>query len=140
MTCENAASCHPSRRQVVTGAGAAAAFAVPGLSACGAGDDGAAAPSGPPITVQAADVPVGGGLIEGEYVVTQPEEGTYKAFSSTCTHQGCKVTRVESEQIVCDCHGSYFSMTDGSVQTGPARDALPEVGVKDADGELTVGG
>lgn len=41
-----------------------------------------AAPSGP--SVATADVPVGGGVIldDAKYVVTQPTEGEFKAFSS----------------------------------------------------------
>ena len=44
-------------------------------------------PKGP--SVAAAKVPVGGGVIraDADYVVTQPQEGTYKAFAKTCTHE-----------------------------------------------------
>ena len=76
----------------------------------------------------AADVPVGGGVIldKEKLVVTQPEAGTFKAFSSTCTHQGCTVTKVADGTIDCPCHGSTFSVEDGSVQGGPAPSPLPE--------------
>ena len=85
-----------------------------------------AAPSGP--SVATADVPTGGGVILGDadYVVTQPTKGTYKAFSKICTHQGCPVTKVEGGLIQCPCHGSEFSVEDGSVKQGPARKALAE--------------
>ena len=48
--------------------------------------------SSPPATV-----PVGGGVIltKDEVVVTQPEAGTFKAFSAVCTHQGCLVGLVD---------------------------------------------
>jgi Rieske Fe-S protein len=58
-------------------------------------------------------------------VVTQPTSGQFKAFSAVCTHQGCIVAKVESGSIVCTCHQSHFSITDGSVQSGPAPSALP---------------
>ncbi|MBR7832787.1 Rieske 2Fe-2S domain-containing protein [Actinospica durhamensis] len=73
-----------------------------------------------------AKVPVGGGFIDTDasVVVTQPESGTYKAFSSICTHQGCPVTSVTNNVIQCPCHGSQYSAKDGSVITGPATQAL----------------
>ena len=73
-----------------------------------------------------ASVPVGGGVIvtEGEIVVTQPTEGEFKGFTSICTHQQCPVTSVEDGVIACNCHGSQFSITDGSVVRGPATEPL----------------
>ena len=73
-----------------------------------------------------ADVPVGGGVILADpaLVITQPTAGDFKAFSSICTHQGCAVAEVAANEIVCPCHGSKFSATDGSVLAGPATQAL----------------
>lgn len=78
-----------------------------------------------------ADVPVGGGYLAAEHnvVVTQPTSGQFRAFSATCTHAGCPVTSVSGGTINCDCHGSRFSVTDGSVQGGPAPAPLPEVAI-----------
>jgi Rieske Fe-S protein len=83
---------------------------------------------GTPLTA-AADVPVGGGVIisSEQIVVTQPTAGEFRAFGSTCTHQGCQVARVEDGLIQCPCHGSRYSVADGSVQAGPAPSPLPEV-------------
>ncbi|MDQ3629118.1 MAG: Rieske (2Fe-2S) protein [Actinomycetota bacterium] len=83
----------------------------------------------------AADVPVGGGSIFGDagVVVTQPAEGEFMAFSSVCTHQGCQVADV-TETINCDCHGSRFSIEDGSVVGGPAPSALSEIQIS-VDGD-----
>jgi Rieske Fe-S protein len=79
-----------------------------------------------------AEVPVGGGMIVTgqKIVVTQPEAGTFRAFSSTCTHMGCQVNTVAGGTINCPCHGSKFSVADGSVQAGPAKSPLPERAVK----------
>jgi len=84
------------------------------------------APSGP--SVDTADVPVGGGVIldDADFVVTQPTRCTYKAFSKICTHQGCPVTEVSSAGIACKCHGSVFSLKDGSVVNPPASKPLAE--------------
>jgi Rieske Fe-S protein len=59
-------------------------------------------------------------------VVTQPSAGKFKAFSATCTHQGCPVAGVDGGTINCTCHGSKFSIEDGSVTKGPATKALVE--------------
>jgi nitrite reductase/ring-hydroxylating ferredoxin subunit len=83
-----------------------------------------------------ADVPVGGGVIKGKYVVTQPDKGTYKAFSSICPHAQCTVGSIKDGTIICPCHGSKFSVTDGSVTNGPAQTGLPETSVKVADGNI----
>ena len=60
-------------------------------------------------------------------MVTQPTEGDFKGFSAICTHQGCTVGSVSDGTINCACHGSQFSIEDGSVTAGPATAALPEV-------------
>src|SRR5687767_4758617 len=117
-----------TRRAVL--AGAAGITAVTVLAACGddsddGGSTGDNSTGGAAASVLAtkADIPVGGGKIfkdGGGVVVTQPEAGQFKAFSSICTHQSCVVTDVAAEGINCRCHGSVFSSTDGSVKNGPA--------------------
>lgn len=76
-------------------------------------------------------MPVGGGTIidADKVVVTQPAEGDFKAFSSICTHQGCPVSSVSDGTINCTCHGSRFSIEDGSVVQGPATRALDGVDI-----------
>ena len=97
-----------------------------------------AAPSGP--GVARSEVPVGGGVIldGADYVITQPSSGRFKAFSKICTHQSCPVTAVEGRTINCSCHGSKFSIKDGSVQNGPATRPLPEAEVTVAGDEVVV--
>ncbi|MFJ6700521.1 Rieske (2Fe-2S) protein [Streptomyces sp. NPDC091272] len=74
-----------------------------------------------------ADIPVGGGKVfkDEKVVVTQPVAGSFKAFSSACTHQGCSVTDVSGGTINCPCHGSKFRVADASVAGGPAQQPLP---------------
>lgn len=85
--------------------------------------------------VRSDAVPVGGGVILAEHgvVVTQPAEGEFVAFDSTCTHRGCAVRAVAAGTISCFCHGSRFRITDGSVAGGPAPAPLPrrEITVRD---------
>jgi Rieske Fe-S protein len=85
---------------------------------------------GATVLAAVSEVPVGGGVIKGDYVITQPASGTFKAFSKVCTHQGCDVNKVDGGLISCPCHGSQFSIEDGSVKGGPAPKGLPETNVK----------
>ena len=85
----------------------------------------------------AADVPQGGGIISGDLVITQPTSGQYKAFSKVCTHAGCDVNKIDAGVISCPCHGSKFSIEDGSPTAGPATKGLPETKVK-LDGQNIV--
>ena len=62
-------------------------------------------------------------------VLTQPTKGDFKAFSSTCTHQGCLATSSSDGEIPCPCHGSTFSIEDGSVINGPATTGLAAVDI-----------
>ena len=80
---------------------------------------------------QVSDIPVGGGVIidEPAVVITQPAEGEVKAFTAICTHQGCLVSEVVDNEIICPCHGSRFSAVDGSVTNGPATTGLTAAGV-----------
>lgn len=85
-----------------------------------------AVPEGTPVAV--ADLAVGGGVVVGEtYVVTQPTEGEFKAFSAICTHQGCAVGSVEDGMIICPCHKSHFDIATGEPLEGPAQEPLPTV-------------
>jgi Rieske Fe-S protein len=132
-----------SRRTLLAGAaavgvGAAAAGA---LAACtSTGGPGTGAPAAGPVTVSAAQIPVGGGKIfeAQQVVVVQPTAGSFKAFSAICTHQGCVVASVANGKIICPCHNSEFSATDGSVTQGPAVTALAAKTVSQSGDTLTV--
>jgi len=95
-------------------------------------------PSGP--SVAAAKVPVGGGVIldDADYVITQPKKGTYKAFTKICTHEQCKVKSVSDGTINCNCHGSKFSIDDGSVANPPANSPLEEFKTTVFDDEVYI--
>ncbi|MEU4622888.1 Rieske (2Fe-2S) protein [Actinoplanes sp. NPDC023801] len=111
-----------------------------GSTAAGDGGDtggGNTGGGGGTVLVAASKVAVGGGVILDELVVTQPAEGTFKAFSNVCTHQGCKVTEIKNKQIVCRCHSSFFSIEDGSPVSGPAAQPLAATKVE-LDGDNVV--
>ncbi|MFF5446544.1 Rieske (2Fe-2S) protein [Streptomyces sp. NPDC012888] len=135
-------------RRTVLAAGAAA-LAGGALTACGEATEPTPESSGSPATggaavpkglVKASEVPVGGGTVlkAEKIVVTQPEAGTFKAFSAVCTHQGCLVNKVQDGSIVCPCHDSEFDASDGAVTKGPATKPLPERKVQVTGGEITL--
>jgi len=106
------------------GAATSGSAAAPSAASTGAAS-GSAAPAAAALATT-AEVPEGGGkIIDGKnIVITQPQAGSFKAFTAVCTHQGCLVTQVTGGSIVCPCHGSKFSIEDGSPQAGPAQSAL----------------
>ena len=67
------------------------------------------------------EVAVGSGVIyaDQKIVVTQPTKGEFKGFSAICKHAGCTVGSIEGDEIVCPCHGSRYSIVDGSPTAGP---------------------
>ena len=135
-----------TRRVVLAGAGAAAVVVLTGCQTYDQRNAGPAGnqPAGSNPTdkdddddtgidtlAQTSDVPVGGGIVldRQAIVITQPKAGTFKAFTATCTHQGCTVAEVKNGTINCPCHGSKFKMADGSVANGPATRGLREIGI-----------
>lgn len=133
-----------SRRAVLAGgATAAAAVAITSLAGCATYGGAAKQPAatGPVPLGKTADIPVGGGKIfaTGPVVVTQPVSGTFKCFTAVCTHQGCTVDNVRKGTINCGCHGSQYSITDGSVVTGPASVPLAAESITVTDGAITLG-
>ncbi|WP_030316250.1 Rieske (2Fe-2S) protein [Streptomyces sp. NRRL B-3229] len=145
----------PARRTVVAAVGAAGLAVA--LTACGSDSDssgsstsqadanagGGASPSsgsGGTALAKTSDIPEGGGTIfkDKGVVVTQPTAGTFKAFSSKCTHQGCAVGSVADGVIVCPCHNSHFSVEDGSVKKGPATQPLPAAQISVSGDSITL--
>lgn len=139
---------HVSRR-TVTGL-ATAGLSLPILAACGDDEPGTASdpaggsgssPAAPETSsggggsadavASTSDIEVGGGSVfpDAQVVITQPTEGEFKAFNITCTHQGCPVESVSDGHINCPCHGSKFSIEDGSPDGGPATSPLEEVSI-----------
>ena len=140
--------------------GAAAA-----LAACGGSDGGATASSSAATSPESAGSPsssaaassdaapqgevlgpvdqvvVGSGVVyDGpKVVVTQPAQGDVRGFTAVCPHQGCLVSEVTNNEILCPCHGSLFSAEDGAVLTGPATSGLAPVDVSVVDDQVVLG-
>jgi cytochrome b6-f complex iron-sulfur subunit len=62
---------------------------------------------------------------EDDIIINKQDNGV-KIFSARCTHLGCKLNRIENNEIVCPCHGSRFSI-NGKVLKGPANNNLKEL-------------
>jgi Rieske Fe-S protein len=116
----------------------AAAAQPPGSAAAPATDAGGSGNGGGQL--RTTDVPVGGGVVLADLgvVVTQPQAGTFKAFSAVCTHQGCTVGSVDNGTINCPCHGSAFNIADGSVANGPASRPLDPKKISVSGTSITV--
>jgi Rieske Fe-S protein len=123
-----------------TSYGLAGAPATGGTSSSATGAASAGASSGgtssggatkPAVLAKTTDVPVGGGkiLTAQKIVITQPQAGTFHAFTAICTHQGCIVSTVAAGTIDCPCHGSKYSDVNGSVVNGPATLPLAAVSI-----------
>ena len=129
--------------------GGLSALAIGALSSCTNYGSGAApnqagsssAGTGAGVTTTKADIPVGSGKIfaDAQTVITQPASGQFKAFTAICTHQQCTVADVTTT-INCNCHGSKFSITDGSDVNGPAQLPLAAKTLKASGNTLTVSG
>lgn len=105
----------------------------------GQGTSGGGNASAGPASVAIAEVAVGGGVIVNQqYVVTQPKDGEFKAFSALCTHQGCVVGSVSDGVIVCPCHNSHFDLTSGDPVAGPATEPLPAVEFTKSDTDILI--
>ena len=116
------------RRQVLTAG--AAGVAIAGLAACSSstGSTGpteeelaSSTPSSGPaskVVATAADVPVGSVFKFTDpnsgmpAYLMQPAAGTFLAYSSKCTHQGCVVEAYpDASGFACACHGAKYDST-----------------------------
>jgi Rieske Fe-S protein len=107
-----------------------------GGSSAGSGGSGG---GGATALAKTTAIPEGSGTIFGDQgvVVTQPKPGDFKGFTNICTHMGCPVHDVTST-INCTCHGSQYSITDGSVVTGPATQPLAAKPLKVSGKEISL--
>jgi Rieske Fe-S protein len=124
------ASSAPASSAAASSAAASGAASASGAAASSGGASSAAPAVG--ALAATSEVPEGGGkIINGKNIVlTQPQAGSFKAFTAVCTHQGCIVNQIGNGTIDCPCHGSKFSIKDGSVVNGPATSPLAPVAIK----------
>ena len=75
---------------------------------------------------------------EEKVFIDRDEKGIY-AMSAICTHLGCRVLWMESQNgYHCPCHGAQFDREGTNIE-GPAPRPLPRLGIsKDRDGKILV--
>lgn len=85
---------------------------------------------GKPVGVVAGDTPV---------MLLRHAHGLH-ALHDRCSHRGCPLSEgeIDGEVVQCFCHGSRFSLSDGSVERGPATVAQPVYDIRERDGRIEV--
>ena len=78
--------------------------------------------------------------VDGVPVLLARVDGRPYAVADMCTHLACSLSEgtIERDTIVCGCHGSRFSLVDGSVLQGPATAPLTTFDVRLEDGRIEV--
>lgn len=90
------------------------------------------------------DVPEGSATafaVAGQEVAVARVGGKLFAFSDICTHRHCNLAmggEIEGTTITCECHGSIFDMSDGSVREGPATEPIATFEVGEEGGQISV--
>jgi nitrite reductase/ring-hydroxylating ferredoxin subunit/uncharacterized membrane protein len=63
------------------------------------------------------------------------------ALHDRCSHRGCSLSEtgeLDGETIQCGCHGSRFSLRDGTVERGPATSGQPAYEVREHEGKVEI--
>ncbi len=71
------------------------------------------------------------------FLVAHTAENAFTALTATCTHEACIVTGFQSQNYVCPCHGSRYSL-NGTVLNGPAPSSLRQFPTEFDDNVLTI--
>ncbi len=71
------------------------------------------------------DIPMGVSFF-GKYYLYRKDESVL-AFSTICTHAGCRIGPSNSRTLQCSCHGSRFDAATGKPLKGPAIHPLQEL-------------
>jgi nitrite reductase/ring-hydroxylating ferredoxin subunit/uncharacterized membrane protein len=80
-----------------------------------------------------------GVVVEDTPVLILRHGSHFHAIHDRCSHRGCPLSEmgeIEKETITCQCHGSQFSLKDGSVLRGPASQPQPSYEVRERDGRI----
>lgn len=72
-----------------------------------------------------ADIPLGVSYF-GKYYLYRDQKGL-RAFSTSCTHAGCRLGGEQGGFLACGCHGSRFDAATGQPVKGPAYHPLHEL-------------
>lgn len=70
------------------------------------------------------DIPIGISYF-GKYYLYR-NDSSVRAFSTSCTHAGCRLGKSTGTVLYCGCHGSQFDAASGNPLKGPAFKQLQE--------------
>lgn len=73
----------------------------------------------------ARDIPMGVSYYDKYYLFRKDQ--SVRAFLTTCTHAGCRISLNTGSRLQCNCHGSQFDAETGKVLKGPAFKPLQEI-------------
>jgi nitrite reductase/ring-hydroxylating ferredoxin subunit/uncharacterized membrane protein len=78
--------------------------------------------------------------VDGVEVLLYRRGGTVHALHDRCSHRGCPLHRgeVSGGSVTCPCHGSTFSLEDGSIVRGPATAPQPAYEARIQEGKVEV--
>jgi Rieske Fe-S protein len=74
------------------------------------------------------DIPLGISYY-GKYYLFR-SKSSLRAFSTECTHAGCRIGMSHGNVLQCSCHGSLFDGATGNPVRGPAFKPLQELECK----------
>jgi nitrite reductase/ring-hydroxylating ferredoxin subunit/uncharacterized membrane protein len=91
------------------------------------------------VAAPADDKPTGG-MAGDTPVLLVRHDGHLHALHDRCSHRGCHLHtgKVEGESVTCPCHGSRFSLRDGSIERGPATARQPVFETRESNGRVEV--
>lgn len=74
-----------------------------------------------------------------DVIVVSHDDGVH-VMGGICSHAGCPLWKgkLEGHTITCQCHGSEFDITDGSIIHGPATAPMPTYESRKYDGRLQI--
>jgi nitrite reductase/ring-hydroxylating ferredoxin subunit len=79
--------------------------------------------------------------VAGRHLAAVHSSGRWRVFEDRCTHADCAFSEfgdVEDGVLICECHGSEFSLDTGDVLLDPAEEPLELFDVRDAAGAYEV--
>lgn len=71
------------------------------------------------------DIPMGISFFDMYYICRNDQ--SIRAFSTKCTHAGCRIGTNTGTVLQCNCHGSQFDAKTGKPLKGPAIKPLQEI-------------
>ncbi len=77
------------------------------------------------------------GFSISDEVILHKSENQLNIYSSKCTHLGCKINRVDGEELVCPCHGSRYNSLGEPIK-GPSLKALKKLDYSIENNEIVI--